>query len=37
MMHAVLHDAYGACPGAVLDIAAPYGETPGRGCGTPES
>ncbi|XYD10642.1 hypothetical protein R1A27_09355 [Methylobacterium sp. NMS12] len=37
LMLAALHDAYGARPGDVLDIEAPYGGTPGRGCGTPES
>ncbi|MEE7449772.1 hypothetical protein MRF4_19220 [Methylobacterium radiotolerans] len=37
LMLAALHDAYGARPGTVLDIEAPHGGTPGRGCGTPES
>lgn len=37
LMLATLHDAYGARPGAVLDIAAPRGGTLGRGCGTPGS
>jgi hypothetical protein len=36
-MLAALHDAYSARPKAVLDIEAPDGGTPGRGCGTPES
>jgi hypothetical protein len=37
LMLAALHDAQGARPGAVLDIEALYGGTPGRGCGTPKS
>ena len=37
LMLATLHDVYGARPGAVLDIEAPHGGRPGRGCGTPES
>jgi hypothetical protein len=37
LMLATLHDAYGARPGAALDIEAPYGGSPGSGCGTPAS
>jgi len=37
LMLAALHDGYGARPGSVIEVRAPYAGEPGIACGTPES
>jgi len=37
LMLAALHDGYGAGPGSVIEIQAPYGDEPVATCGTPAS
>ncbi|MCJ2053576.1 TY-Chap domain-containing protein [Methylobacterium sp. J-070] len=37
LMLAARHDGYGARPGSVIEISAPYGDDPVADCGTPVS
>lgn len=37
LMLATLYDGYGARPGSVIEVLAPYGDNPAAPCGMPVS